>query len=379
MARWAPEVGASTYLPRADGVIDCAFGTNLGAASTTDSSAFSMRQRSVGGDRSFGPRCFCAGTHIATPAGEILVEKLKVGELVLTHGGQPRPIVWIGIDRALATRGRRSAATPVILQKGALTDNVPCRDLRVTKGHSFYLNDVLIPAEYLINHRSIRWDDLAQTVSLFHIELDVHSVLLADGAPAESYHDDGNSWLFHNADTRREQPQTSSFVPVLTSGATVDMAWRQLLERSGSRPGMKLTDDPNLHLLVSGVRFDAISRHAAAWIFALPDRPPRIHIVSRSGVPAELGLARDDRVLGVALRRIALRQGTRFRTLEAADTSLSEGFHDFEPANGLRWTDGDAVLPTALFEGFDGPMELVLHIGCTTCYPLLEGTLTAAV
>jgi hypothetical protein len=345
---------------------------------TADSPAFSTRQPLVGTGTLFGPRCFCAGTHIATPVGEILVEKLKVGDLVLTHADQPRPIIWIGVDRALATRGRRSAATPVILQKGALADNVPCRDLRVTKGHSFYLDEVLIPAEYLINHRSIRWDDLAQTVSLFHIELDVHTVLLADGAPAESYSDDGNSWLFQNADTRREQPPTSSFVPVVTSGATVEMTWRRLLERSGSRPGMKLTDDPDLHLLINGVRVDAISRHAAAWIFALQDRPTRIHIVSRSGVPAELGFARDDRVLGVALRRVAVRQGTRFRTLEGADTSLSEGFHEFEPANGLRWTDGDAVLPTALFDGFAGPVELVLHIGCTTCYPLLDGTLTGA-
>jgi Hint domain len=350
-----------------------------GGMGTTDPRVLPTRQRSVGTGTFFGPRCFCAGTNIATPAGEILVEKLKVGDLVLTHDGEPRPIVWIGIDRALATRGRRSAATPVILQKGALADNVPCRDLRVTKGHSFYLNGVLIPAEYLINHRSIRWDDVAQTVLLFHVELDVHTVLLAEGAPAESYRDDGNSWLFQNADTRREQPPTSSFVPVVTSGPTVDMAWRQLLERSGSRPGMKLTDDADLHLLVNGVRVNAMSRHAAAWIFPLPDRPARIRIVSRSGVPAELGLARDDRVLGVALRRIALRQGTRFRTLEAADASLSEGFHEFEPANGLRWTDGDAVLPTALFEGFGDPMELVLHIGCTTCYPILDGTLTAAV
>ena len=64
------------------------------------------------------------------------MEHLAVGDPVLTARGEARPIVWIGMGRVLATRGRRSAATPVIVRKGALADNVPNRDLRVTKGHA---------------------------------------------------------------------------------------------------------------------------------------------------------------------------------------------------------------------------------------------------
>ena len=60
--------------------------------------------------------------------------------------------------------GRRSAATPVVVRKGALADNVPYRDLRVTKGHSLFLDGVLIPVEFLVNHRSIQWDDRAREV-----------------------------------------------------------------------------------------------------------------------------------------------------------------------------------------------------------------------
>jgi hypothetical protein len=55
-------------------------------------------------------------------------------------------------------------------------------------------------------------------------------------------------------------------------------------------------------------------------------------------------------------------QGTRFRVIEAADALLEDGFHVFEPDNGLRWTDGDAGVPPVLFDGFDGPPELVLHV-----------------
>jgi len=60
---------------------------------------------------------------------------------------------------------------------------------------------VLIPVEFLVNHRSIFWDDNAQEVELYHIELETHDVLVANGAPAESYRDDGNRWLFRNANS----------------------------------------------------------------------------------------------------------------------------------------------------------------------------------
>ncbi len=79
-------------------------------------------------------------------------------------------------------------------------------------------------------------------------------MLLANGAPAESYRDDGNRWLFHNANTGWDQPAKAPCAPVLTGGPVVDAVWQRLLERSGPRPGLPLTDDPDVHLLVDGVR-----------------------------------------------------------------------------------------------------------------------------
>ena len=76
---------------------------------------------------------------------------------------------------------------------------MPHHDLRVTKAHALYVDGVLIPVEFLVNHRSILWDDRAQEVAIYHVELDTHDVLMANGAPAESYRDDGNRWLFQNA------------------------------------------------------------------------------------------------------------------------------------------------------------------------------------
>jgi len=317
--------------------------------------------------------CFCAGTRIATPRGEVPVEHLAEGDLVLTCSGETKPIVWLGAGRVLATRGRRGAATPIVVRKGALADNVPHHDLRLTKGHSLYLDGALIPVEFLVNHRSILWDDRAQEVTLYHVEVIGHDVLLANGVPAESYRDDGNRWLFRNANSVWHLPPQAPFAPVLTGGPLVDAVWRRLLERAGPRPGFVLTDEPDLHLLCDGRRLDGIGQLPGAYVFRLAQRHAHISIASRAGSPAELGLVRDPRLLGVALRRVTLQCGWRCRVLEAADTSLCNGFHGFEPELGLRWTNGEGVLPDALFAGLEPPMELVLHVSATTQYPLLTG------
>ena len=315
-----------------------------------------------------GPPCFAAGTRIATPTGQVKVQDLAVGDRVMTLRGVARPIVWIGAGTVLATRGRRTAATPVIVHKGALADNVPNRDLRVTKGHSLYIDEVLIPVEELINHRSIEWDDRAQEVILFHVELETHDVLIANGAPAESYRDDGNRWLFRNANDGWELPPQEPYASVVTGGELVDAAWRRLLDRAGPRPGLALTEEGDLHLMVDGRRLDAVSRRGETYVFRLAARPGAARVVSRAGAPQEFGVARDPRVLGVALRRVVLRQGVRLRLIEAEDVSLAEGFHGYEPDNQFRWTDGNALLPAGLFDGVQGAFELELQVVCRTCY-----------
>jgi len=314
--------------------------------------------------------CFCANTQILTPSGERPVQALAVGDQVTTWRGAARHIVWIGVGKVLATRGRRNAATPVIVRKGALADNVPCHDLHVTKGHALWLDGVLIPVEYLVNHRSIEWDDRAQEVEVYHIELDAHDVLVANGAPAESYRDDGNRWLFRNANTGWDLPPQEPCAPVLTGGPIVDAVWRRLLDRAGKRPELPLTNEPDLRLLADGQRVNGSLRPNGYRVFDLPRRPRDLRVVSRAGSPAELGLARDPRVLGVAVRQVRLWQGRRLRVLDAADESMAEGFHAFEPDNGYRWTDGDAALPATLFADIEGACQLELLVGGAMRYPL---------
>jgi hypothetical protein len=256
----------------------------------------------------------------------------------------------------------------LIVRKGALADNVPHRDLHITKGHSLYLDDVLIPVEFLVNHRTILWDDHAQEVTVYHLELDAHDVLVANGAPAESYRDDGNRWLFQNANAGWNQPPKPACAPVLTGGPIVDAVWTRLLDRAGPRGLVPLTDEPDLHLMIDGRRINPTHRQDNVYVFSLANRPADVRIISRSAVPQELGLARDPRSLGVALRQIVVRRGTGFRIAEAKDARLVSGFHPLEADNNFVWTDGDAAVPMELLATFTGPIEVVLTVAGTTRY-----------
>ena len=315
-----------------------------------------------------GVICFTSGVGIATPGGEVPVDALAIGDLVLTYRGEPRRVVWIGNGKVTAERGRRTAATPVIIRKGALADNVPHRDLRITKAHALYVDDLLIPVEFLINHRSIVWDDHAQEVLLYHVELESHDVLIANGAPAESYRDDGNRWLFQNANTGWGLSPQGPCALVLTGGPIVDAVWRRLLDRAGSPTTLPLTDNPDLHLVIDGRRIDAIERSNDRYVFRLTARPRTLRMRSRAGVPQEFGIARDTRPLGVAVRRIVLAQPSRTLAIDAQDVSLVDGYHVFEPENDVRWTDGDASLPANFIAEMDGTCMLIVHLGGATQY-----------
>jgi hypothetical protein len=85
-------------------------------------------------------------------------------------------------------------------------------------------------------------------------------------------------------------------------------------------------------------------------------------------VPSELRVARDPRPLGVALRRVAVRQGTKFMLFDAADDRLTVGFHAYEADRNLGWTDGCAHLPAAAFARFNKGAEMMLHPGGATQY-----------
>ena len=77
---------------------------------------------------------------------------------------------------------------PIKVCRSALAPNVPHRDLYLSPSHALYLDGVLVCVGGLVNDRSIvrcAKGELDQ-LSYFHLELEGHHVILAEGAPAES-------------------------------------------------------------------------------------------------------------------------------------------------------------------------------------------------
>lgn len=189
---------------------------------------------------SLNPACYCPGTLILTPAGDKPIEQLEIGDLVVTGSGAHRPIRWIGRrDYAAAFARSNPALAPVRIKAGALDGTLPHRDLRISPAHAMLLDGVLIPAEALVNGHSIVRDDGGQQISYLHLELESHDIILAEGAPSETYLDCGNRALFqnaHEAEPRHAEAQHAPFARRVEHGPIVDTARRAIARLAGSPP-----------------------------------------------------------------------------------------------------------------------------------------------
>ncbi len=134
--------------------------------------------------------CFLKGTKIRTAEGERKIEDLAIGDLLPTMFGGLRPIQWIGrytVKKSDPSKPWVEDALPVRIARSALAPNVPHADLYVTAGHCLLIDGVLVPAEALINGTTItRHEPEGDEMEFFHIKLESHDVVYAEGVPAET-------------------------------------------------------------------------------------------------------------------------------------------------------------------------------------------------
>ena len=146
------------------------------------------------------PPCYCAGTHVLTDKGEITVENLAIGDVVITARGERRPIVWLGHRKVdIAKYYSPESVRPIRVKAGALGDKVPSRDLRLSPDHALFIDGLLIQAGALVNGTSIvRETTVPREFVYYHIELEEHSLILAENTPTETFVDNVHRLGFDN-------------------------------------------------------------------------------------------------------------------------------------------------------------------------------------
>ncbi|MFZ7090679.1 Ig-like domain-containing protein [Primorskyibacter sp. 2E233] len=142
--------------------------------------------------------CFTPGTLIATPQGERLVEELQVGDRVITRDNGIQAIKWIGRKNLTGhDLARKPHFRPILIQKGALGNNLPEHDMLVSPNHRvlvandktalyFEEREVLVAAKHLTGLDGV--DEVESLgVAYIHVMFDQHEVILSNGAWTESF------------------------------------------------------------------------------------------------------------------------------------------------------------------------------------------------
>jgi len=167
-------------------------GSITGLSGLKGSSASSIKEQT-------GVTCFTRGTLITTDRGAVPVERLKSGDLILTqdHGLQE---LKLALSRTVGPKEllQNEKLYPIRIPAGALGSGLPKRDLIVSRQHRmatrstiaermFGSSTVLVAAIRLTAVPGILVDRAVDSVEYFHLILDQHEVIFAEGAPTESF------------------------------------------------------------------------------------------------------------------------------------------------------------------------------------------------
>lgn len=308
--------------------------------------------------------CFAEGTLIHTAQGLVAVEDLAIGDLAVTAAGAQRPVKWIG--HVLSRPGRHPRpweVNPIRVAAHAFGPGAPDRDLRLSPGHAVYVDGVLVPVGHLVNGATIVQEE-AETIRYFHVELDTHDVLLANGLPCESYLDDGNRFFAANASEFTElygrlDPQSwdNACAPLVAEGPQLTEI-RERLHARAEVLGWSKSEEPDLVVEAGGKRYAPQHRSGDRYWFQVP-AAETLSLRSSSGLLGHvLPSLTDERMLGVAVGEIRIDGAA----LDLEDAALGEGFYPLERHEGhaWRWTNGAAELKLGLSKAAMIEISLVL-------------------
>ena len=181
--------------------------------------------------------CFTPGCLIMTLDGEVPVEDLEAGDMVMTRDHGYRPIRWVGRrDLGAEELAANPAFAPVCIPQGAFGADMPERDLVVSPQHRILMHgakaeilfgehEVLVAATHLVGFQGVHRTQ-PKTISYIHILFDEHEIVRSDGAWTESFQPgDQTMGPMHSA----QRAEILALFPELAQGMDVYGAARRSL------------------------------------------------------------------------------------------------------------------------------------------------------
>ena len=136
-----------------------------------------------------GVVCLLEGTRVETVSGLLVVEKLGVGDELVTLLDGPSAVVRsVGVREVDCRRHPRPEMVwPVRVAAHAFGPCEPMRTLLVSPGQAVWVDGVRVPVLALVNGRTILQVRMDR-VRYYHVALERADAVLAEGLAVESHH-----------------------------------------------------------------------------------------------------------------------------------------------------------------------------------------------
>ncbi|MGJ8546287.1 MAG: Hint domain-containing protein [Sulfitobacter sp.] len=216
--------------------------------------------------------CFASGTRIMTREGPRAVETLRAGDAVLTRDRGYQPIRWVG-HRMVSVAAQRAnpKLAPIRISAGAFGHGQPRTDLWLSRQHRvlvaskiatrlFGHAEVLVPAVKLLALEGVTQEKGNRPVAYWHLLLDHHAIVYAEGAAAETLHPGPEAIRALGPKARRE-------ITAALPGA---------LTQDPPRPLARYVPDTGAQMR------DLVARHAKHQRPLCPPLPPQVETQSKS-------------------------------------------------------------------------------------------------
>ena len=293
-----------------------------------------------------------SSVRLATETGSLAIDSCQPGDRLVTASGGVRIVKWVGRRKIDGRRDREPEFVgPIRVSENAFGDGVPCRDLGLSPEHNIAIGDALIPISRLVNGVSIAQIE-TDAIEYWHVELDQHDVVLAEGLPAESYLDSGDRATFDNGAAFieafpdfRPLRWDETCLLIVKNGPLIAETKARLIARLLAQ-GYVIDHEADVFVRADEQRVEPMRLGERRFGFVLPPNSKSITLCSNTFTASHTQAASTDtRKLGLCVKRLQI-DGEE---LALAGEAFGEGWYACEQ-NGdppaRRWTNGAARLPS---------------------------------